>query len=161
MDHQEPVMTDRFIGDIAELKAQYAELGRRVDEGNRNTQLAIHELGGRMQAIAEIAQQLARLAAQHDTHSRDLGRAFDDIESLADRLDDHVDAENKWKTEHEKDNGSVERKMAMWQGLAFGISLTIGIAGSVALYAGSLMFDAVKSRVDRNESRIIQLEGKK
>lgn len=154
-DHSVSV-SDTIIEDIATLKANHAGLRQVIEEGNRTTQLSIANLQGRIDSLVDMMQRVSQLQAQHESHRDGLGRAFTEIAATDKALADHVADEGGWRKEHERENSATERKLAAWQGIAFGVTLTIGVAAGVAVWAGSVLLDNLRG--DITETRAVQHE---
>lgn len=152
-DHHVSV-SDTIIEDIAVLKAGDNELRRVIDDGNRATQQSIAMLQGRVESLADMMRSVATLQAQHESQRDGLGRAFAEIAETDKALADHIEDSTGWRKEHEKENAVTERKLSLWQGIAFGVTLTIGVAASIAVWAGSLLLNNLRS--DIVETRTVQ-----
>lgn len=138
---------ESIIQDIAVLKSQYAELGRRVDEGNRATQQAVANLSGRLELMHEVMQTIAKLTTQHEEHSNGLNRAFEEIKATDLRQDEFIREEASWRKDHERENAAVERKLSMWHGIALGVTMMLGAVTGVAMWSGGRVMQALQGSI--------------
>lgn len=145
-------LPESVVQDIAVLKTQYGEMRRTIDDGNRITQGAVAQLSGRVETIADMMRSIATLQAQHESHRDAVGRAFVEINAAEADLAEHIAEEDKWRQDHERENLRVEKRITLWQGIAIGISLTIGIATAVALWGGGIVLENINDDINELES---------
>lgn len=146
------------LEDVAVLKAQQEGLRRAVDEGNRNTQLAIAQLQGRMEGLTDLMNAVAMLQAEHRSHGDNLDRAFAEIGETDRNLERVNDDVHTWRKEHERGHVAIEKKLTFWQGIALGISLSVGGAtGAFAMWGNKVIGDVV-SDISGLKARVEQIE---
>lgn len=145
-------LPESAVQDIAVLKVQHTELRRITDDGNQNTQRAIATLSGRVESLVDMMRSISALQAQHEAHRDAVSRAFEEIRATDTALDEHIDEEDTWRKDHEKANAGVEKKMALWQGIAIGISLTIGVATGAAMWGGNLALRGIQDDINALEA---------
>jgi chromosome segregation ATPase len=153
-ENKSVIVPSDVVENIAVLKSQHAELRRTVDEGNRVTQQAVAVLSGRIESLADMMQSIAKLQAQHESHRDGLNRAFEEIESTDRELSKHMAETNEWRKGHERENASVEKRLATWQGVAMGVTLSIGLATGAAMWGGNLMLQSMRTEINDAKGEI-------
>lgn len=158
-------VSNTILQDIAALKQSQADMRRSIDENNRSSQQAFSAMNGRLDSMTDLLQAVARIAERQEAQGTGLNRAFNEISRVKEHADTRVDEIERWQEGHQKENAVTERRLAVWHGIALGVSLVSAVTVSLFAWTGNDILNNMREDVresrdvsKRNDERLDRLE---